>query len=316
MKKLYVFLTAAMLTAAMASPAAAAGVLTAREARAAAQAAVPEGSVWVNTEDDDGRFEVRLYNDVKQEKYEVKVSRATGKVVSFDSERSDSRGGSQVALTEEQAKAIVTAEFPGAQILSCTLEKDDGLFEYHIEFTAESVYGEMDIHPQTGVVLERDLHVGTRPTPTDISTLITAKRAMELAQARVPSAIVTDVDLEREDGAWFYEVEMVKNGVEYNVILDAMDGKVLWSGFHHDVWEDAVDSAVSGQQTEKSILSDAEVRRIAQSRVPGAAIHKCKLDHDDGRLIYEIEMKKGGLEYELEIDAYSGSILNYEVDDD
>lgn len=316
MKKWCAVLSTGILAAAMVSLTAAAGAVTAREARDAAQAVVPQGSVWVSTEDDDGRFEVRLYNDAKQEKYEVKVSRTTGQVVSFDSERSDSRGGSRVTLTEAEAKAVLTAEFPGAQILSCTLEKDDGLFEYHIDFTADGVYGEMDIHPQTGAVLERDLHMGTRPAPTDIGTLITPQKAAELAQAKVPGGVVTDVDLEREDGAWFYEVELYKNGVEYNVILDAASGEALWSGFHHDVWENAINSAASDRQTERSVLSDAEARRIAQARVPGAAIHKCELDHDDGRLIYEIEMKKGGLEYELEIDAASGSILSYEVDDD
>ena len=41
---------------------------------------------------------------------------------------------------------------------------------------------------------------------------------------------------------------------------------------------------------------------------------KCKQDHDDGRLEYEIEFRADGYEYEYTIDAASGSILDHERD--
>ena len=43
---------------------------------------------------------------------------------------------------------------------------------------------------------------------------------------------------------------------------------------------------------------------------------KAKLDKDDGKVVYEIEFRSGRTEYEYDIDAYSGKILEYDIDRD
>ncbi len=40
-----------------------------------------------------------------------------------------------------------------------------------------------------------------------------------------------------------------------------------------------------------------------------------ELDSDDGQKYYEVEFEVGDTEYDYEIDAYSGKILTYEIDD-
>ena len=39
---------------------------------------------------------------------------------------------------------------------------------------------------------------------------------------------------------------------------------------------------------------------------------EAKLDREDGRMVYEVEFRKGGMEYEYEIDAVTGDILDFE----
>ena len=43
---------------------------------------------------------------------------------------------------------------------------------------------------------------------------------------------------------------------------------------------------------------------------------KAKLDDDDGRAVYEIEFYVGNTEYDYEIDAHSGAILEASADND
>ena len=39
-------------------------------------------------------------------------------------------------------------------------------------------------------------------------------------------------------------------------------------------------------------------------------------EHDDGRFFYKVEFESGRMEYEYEIDAYTGAILAVEQDYD
>ena len=46
-----------------------------------------------------------------------------------------------------------------------------------------------------------------------------------------------------------------------------------------------------------------------------ATIKKIELDEDNGRLIYEIELRKQYVKYDVEIDAMTGTVLKCKVDD-
>ncbi|MDS9472426.1 PepSY domain-containing protein [Sporosarcina pasteurii] len=63
----------------------------------------------------------------------------------------------------------------------------------------------------------------------------------------------------------------------------------------------------------KSKLTVEEAIAIARQHASGT-VKEVELDNDDGRLYYEIEMKDGKYEYELEIDAYTGDVLDFEKD--
>ena len=41
-----------------------------------------------------------------------------------------------------------------------------------------------------------------------------------------------------------------------------------------------------------------------------------ELDEEDGKLVYEVEFKSGGMEYDYEIDAATGTILQQEAEKD
>ena len=56
---------------------------------------------------------------------------------------------------------------------------------------------------------------------------ISAEDAARTATASMPGSSVRDNDLDEEDGYLVYEVEIVKDHVEYDVIIDAGSGAIL-----------------------------------------------------------------------------------------
>lgn len=70
------------------------------------------------------------------------------------------------------------------------------------------------------------------------------------------------------------------------------------------------------KETSKAVqaqISKAEAINIAYTVAKGTVI-KTELDTDDGRTTYEIELRDGNIEYDVEIDATNGKILKFEQD--
>ncbi len=61
-------------------------------------------------------------------------------------------------------------------------------------------------------------------------------------------------------------------------------------------------------------VTEAEAKEIALLKVPNGEIVKLELDHDDGQANYEVEIVKDNYEHEIEINAVTGKIVEYERD--
>ena len=126
----------------------------------------------------------------------------------------------------------------------------------------------------------------------------------------MPGAKVSDiveVDLDREDGVLVYEIEILYNNTEYDCEIDAATGEFLKFS------SEAVPAAGATRITREQALA------IALAQVPGAKdthVRELQLDEDDGRWIYEVEIRYNGMEYEGEIDAATGTILEWESERD
>ncbi len=68
----------------------------------------------------------------------------------------------------------------------------------------------------------------------------------------------------------------------------------------------------------KEKISKDKAKEIAASYIGASAsdvrFTKAKLGYDDGRAEYEIDFRYGNMEYDFEIDAYTGAVLDYDTD--
>lgn len=162
-----------------------------------------------------------------------------------------------------------------------------------------------------GEVTDADVIVGGGTT----AGLLTAEqaKAKALADAGLTADQVTftEAKLDWDDGRQVYDIEFYTDDYqEYDYEIDAKTGKVL--EVDYDAESFVPPAAGTGITREKA-------QEIALAKVPGAAagdIRKLKLDRDDGKQVYEVEIFYKGAEYDMEIDAATGKILDYDVDYD
>lgn len=138
-----------------------------------------------------------------------------------------------------------------------------------------------------------------------------AKRiALDHAGLTAEQAPSIRAKLDFDDGQWVYEVEFYSaNHEEYDYEIDAYTGAVI--SYDYDAQYDP------GQQGGAGTITAEQARQLVLSRVPGASdadIREFETDYDDGALQYEGKLLYNGMEYEFEIDAYSGFVREWSAE--
>lgn len=115
-----------------------------------------------------------------------------------------------------------------------------------------------------------------------------------------------------DDGRRIYEVEFYANGTEYDYDIDQATGRILSSDF--DIENYSPSNNIGGGNG--TVISVDKARSIALAKVPGASANDIRihLDRDDGRQIYEGEIYYNRMEYEFEIDASTGNIIEWSAE--
>lgn len=163
----------------------------------------------------------------------------------------------------------------------------------------------------------------------------------ELISAQYPGTI-TEMELEKENNRAVYEIEIENDGMEYDLKVDGNSGEIIkikekkitaqkenetkTTDNDKAVKEDTKDAqkqttqekkqSSKKEKNNKNLAIDAtEAIAIAQKEYSGT-VTDLELEEEDGRYIYEIEIKANGEEAELEIDAMTGEIIVIEIEED
>ena len=256
---------------------------------------------------DDREYEIEImYNGYE---YDLEIHAYTGEIVEFDRERDDEadeyEGVAPNLIGWDRAIEIAKEEVGGGIVKEFEFNLDDG--EYEIEIKYNGYEYELEIDAYTGQIteFERERDDDARDSSGNERTVIGRERAVKIAKERVGGGTVVEFEYDRDDGE--YEVEIKYNGYEYELEIDAYTGQI--TEFERERDDDARDS--SGN--ERTVIGRERAVKIAKERVGGGTVVEFEYDRDDGE--YEIEIKYNGLEYELEIDAFTGEILDFEIDD-
>ena len=144
-----------------------------------------------------------------------------------------------------------------------------------------------------------------------------AAKEIALADAGLTAADVTFTKerYEREDFVYVYEIDFYTSTQEYDYEINADTGEI-YSRSVESFQTGAQVNTGSGTNANHSYIGVDAAKSAALSHAgvsaESATFSKAKLDNDDGRMEYEIEFYAGGMEYEYTIDAFNGTILEYD----
>lgn len=154
----------------------------------------------------------------------------------------------------------------------------------------------------------------------DISGDRAKEIALEHAKVAESDLIFSKVEQDYENRRLVYEVEFVTNGgTEYDYEIEAATGTIVAYDYDAEYYIPASkETGMTSKTSGSGQISEAEAKKIALDRArieeSQASYLSVRRDRDDGRIVYEGKFFYNEMEYEFEIDAQTGTILEWDAE--
>lgn len=206
-----------------------------------------------------------------------------------------------------------------AKITESKADKYDRTPHYEIEFIANSKEYEYEIAMSNGKILKKEVeNISSSKPSADTSKYISLDEAktaaLKRANINASNAKFIKAELDKDDRTAHYDIEFVSGKYKYEVEVNAKTGKIMDYERERASKEDL---AAASEDSAKYISLD-EAKKIALKRArvneSKATFTKTELDKDGKTAHYEIEFTAGNYKYEVEINAKTGKVTDYEKD--
>ena len=164
----------------------------------------------------------------------------------------------------------------------------------------------------------------------DVKISIEQAKQLALNHSKVAKnmAKMTKIRLDKENKKFIYEIEFYTERKKYKYNIDANTGKVL-SYSQKDrvsasttIRDDGKIINTNGNNTEirktPKYIGMEKAKEIAVARITGAKkinVTNIQLDNEKGKMIYEGRIVYKNTEYKFDIDAITGEVINWEVNE-
>ena len=248
-------------------------------------------------------------------------------------------------LSEDEIRAIVFnhAGVNANDVREFEIELDDehGIWVYEVEFKAGNIEYDYVVNAVTGEIIKSETEVDDDPTAAPGTPRPTAQPTQQpgsefLSEDEIRASVFNhagvnandvrefEIELDDEDGIWVYEVDFKAGNIEYDYVVNAVTGAIIRVETEIDDDPTAAPgtprpTAQPTQQPGSEFLSEDEIRAIVFSHAGVNANDvrefEIELDDEDGIWVYEVEFESGRHEYSYEVNALTGEIIDYEIDD-
>ena len=203
------------------------------------------------------------------------------------------------ALSKSNALKIARKALPSQGYLIKS-EHKKGLWEFTFKNKNRKIEWEVEVSESAKMALklemERKQYEGGRRYK------ISSAKAKSNVLKKFKNITVTKVRKTRDDGL-IYRVSFKHKKYTATADVNAQSGKV--QGYTKNFF---------ATKTTSAIISKDKAVSIAKKRIPNANLRKVKLEVEKGTLVYEVELIKGRIEYEVTINAKTGKIIEVDID--
>lgn len=225
-----------------------------------------------------------------------------------------------------------------AENMRTEFDFEQGHFIYDVEFTANGTEYGYWIQASDGSVVKKIELIGAGGSKTGITAAITQKDARKIAleDAGLTEAEVTisAEKLDTENGVAVYEVDFVKGNVKYEYDINATTGAV-YSKSSESTAVSSTEAAAQPSEAETAAanaivaptaenrsnnnyigLERAKAIALGDAGLSAASVTftEAKQDFDDGVPNYDLDFYTATHEYDYEIDAQTGAIMDKSVE--
>ena len=205
-----------------------------------------------------------------------------------------------------QAAKTATAAVKNADVTEVDSDYEKGQLIYEIQLIKGAKKYDITYRASDGKMLSYGWEI-YRPQQSSKKKIMNRSNCQKLALKEVPGAKILSLVQKSDDGIPIYKVKLTHSNKKYTLKYHARTGKLL-----EYEWELTV--STQKNPTTSKYIGVAKAKKIALARVPNATVVKAGFDQDDGVPVYEIELIKGAMEYDIKIHARSGKILEFEKD--
>lgn len=228
------------------------------------------------------------------------------------------------SIGEDHAKNFAFADAgvdpASAQNVRVEFDYERGQFVYEVEFVADGVEYEYRIKASDGSVVKKEVDLADEngiPSGSKVGATISIDEAKNIAITdaglTASEVTITKAKLDKDDGVAVYEIEFYTDTNEYEYEINASTGKV-----HSKDVELRKSGSTPDTNSEKDYIGieNAKQKALADAGLTASQVTftKQKLDKDNGRAIYEIEFYTADNEYDYDIDALTGNVVEKSIE--
>jgi uncharacterized membrane protein YkoI len=190
----------------------------------------------------------------------------------------------------------VKAKFPGAELKGCEKEKDGDKVTYDVEIKHKDNNYEVAVTPE-GVITGYEKQIDAKDLPKPVTKTLDEK----YPKATIKMVEEVYVIKDKKETMEYYEIALVDADKKKHEVLIAPDGKIV---------KPDAKPAPATEKVAPDKLPKA-VKDAIKDRFPDADITAAEKEIENGKVVYDIELKSKGKKYEMDIEE-NGTILQIE----